>query len=84
MIWRSRGQFQINNNLKFLEDISTKPKLRAYCKIKNSYQTEPYIVKCFRRNKRSVFAQLRIDILPIMIETGRYTNMAVESRLCNY
>ena len=25
MIWRSSGQFQINNNLKFLEDISTKP-----------------------------------------------------------
>ena len=84
MIWRSRGQFQINNNLKFLEDISTKPKLRTYCKIKNSYQTEPYIVKCFSRNKRSVFAQLRIGILPIMIETGRYTNMAVESRFCNY
>ena len=52
MIWRSRGQFQIFNNLKFLDDIATKPKLRTYCKIKNSYQTEPYITKCFSRNKR--------------------------------
>ena len=74
MIWRSRGQFQINNNLKFLDDIATKPKLRTYCKIKYSYQ------KCFSGNKRSIFAQLRIGILPIMIETGRYSNIKPENR----
>ena len=84
IILRSRGQFQINNNLKFLEDITAKPKLRTYCKIKHSFQTEPYIAKCFSRNKRSILAQLRIGILPIMIDTGRYSNITPEHRLCNY
>ena len=30
MICRSLGQFQINNNLKFLKNVATKPKLRTY------------------------------------------------------
>jgi hypothetical protein len=35
-----------------------------------------------KKNERSVLAQYRCGILPLKIETGRYTGMPVEQRLC--
>ncbi len=34
------------------------------------------------RNNRSIIAQIRIGILPLLIETGRFRNISVENRLC--
>ena len=34
------------------------------------------------RSQRSLIAQLRCSVLPIAIEIGRYTNKAVQDRLC--
>ena len=58
------------------------PKLRTFKLFKNEYKTEPYVIKIHNRAHRSVFAQLRCGILPLKIETGRYTNIPKEFRLC--
>ena len=36
------------------------------------------------RQHRSAIAQFRCGILPLKIETGRYMNIPVEFRLCNF
>ena len=33
---------------------------------------------------RSIFAQLRLGILPLEIETGRFRNIPSESRVCHF
>ena len=49
---------------------------------KHSFATENYIYNLIFRSQRSLIAQLRCDVLPIAIEIGRYTNKAVQDRLC--
>lgn len=68
------------NNWK--NDVSVKPKLRTYKEFKHSYGVEQYVKSFLPKNRRSLVAQLRLSILPLRIETGRYSNEAVESRLC--
>ena len=58
------------------------PKLRMYVKYKHSYHPEPYIYKIQDRGHCSVLAQFRCGILPLSIETGRYTDVPVDYRLC--
>ena len=36
------------------------------------------------RGKRSPLAQLRLGILPLKIETGRFSNLDREERLCDF
>ena len=40
--------------------------------------------KYLSRNKRSIFAQLRMGILPLRIETGRFQNLELVDRKCVY
>ena len=63
-------------------EIFAVPKLRTYCLFKNNYRAEPYVYSVYNRAHRSLLAQLRCGILPIKIETGRYTQVPVEFRLC--
>ena len=63
-------------------DIENVPKLRTYRTFKNSYETEPYVYKVFNRAHRSILAQFRCGILPIKVETGRFTQIPQEFRLC--
>ena len=53
----------------------SKPKLRTYIKFKSVFQTEPYVKCNISKYKRSLFAQFRIGILPIELETGRFRNV---------
>ena len=53
-------------------DCSKKPKLRTYFKYKHEYKTECCISLNLPRQLRSILAQLRLGILPLYIETGRY------------
>jgi hypothetical protein len=64
--------------------IHRKPKLRTYVKFKNDFITENYVKYCFDRKGRSLTAQLRLGILPIKVETGRYTNIQIQDRLCEH
>ncbi len=59
-----------------------KPKLRTYLTFKENNETEPYVQKFMSRKHRSYLAQFRCGILPLDIETGRWVNKPVESRLC--
>ena len=58
------------------------PKLRTYCTFKRIFSVEPYVYKVFNRAHRLILAPFRNGILPLKIETGRYTQIPIEFRLC--
>ncbi len=58
-----------------------KPKLRTYFLFKKNYRTENYVKYCMCRKQRSLIAQLRISILPIYIETGRFRGAQLDDRI---
>ena len=64
------------------ESFSSYPKLRTYCKFKTMFFAEPYILTNLPKSRRCLLAQLRIGVLPLAIETGRYYRKAVEARVC--
>ena len=55
-----------NSIIKWKSDINSKPKL---------FTAEDYFKLNTNRQQRSLMAQLRCGILPIRIETGRFTNI---------
>ena len=61
----------------------TKPKLRTYVQIKESYNVENYIILNMSRQERSILAQLRCGVLPLHIEIGRFRNIPREKRTCS-
>ena len=60
------------------------PKLRTYILFKMDYDTEHYLKHTFHRGKKAVMAQFRCGILPLKIETGRFTNIPVQFRICEF
>ena len=66
----------------WVQEVENKPKLRTYRLFKTEFETEKYVF-CKDRRKRSLFAQLRIGILPLRVETGRFSNIALAQRHCN-
>ena len=64
------------------DNIKEKPKLRLYKTFKTVHQPENYVSSNLSRSERSLLAQLRFGILPIHIETGRFSRKPVEERLC--
>ncbi len=63
-------------------DVRKKTKLRTYVTFKNELNVEPYLLNPIQKCQCSGFAKLRCGILPLHIETGRYTNTALENHLC--
>ena len=70
------------NEQEWREAIANKPKLRTYRLFKNDLYLEDYVQHRFHRKKRSLLAQFRLGILPLHIETGRYTNTPIDQRIC--
>jgi hypothetical protein len=64
------------------EKIIFKPKLRFYNKFKQVPITESYVSLNLSPIERSYLAQLRLGILPIEVETGRYKSIPLENRIC--
>ena len=62
--------------------IMNTPKLRTYCKFKSSYETEPHVIMIHNRKERSLISQFRCGTLPLKVETGRFTQIPLELRLC--
>ncbi len=58
------------------------PKLRLYIKYKDEYLTETNAHNVYDRGQRSIMAQFISAILPLRIETGRYTYTPEEFRMC--
>ncbi len=61
---------------------STKPKLRTYISFKHDIKVASHISCNMSKYERSLISQLRLGILPLRIETGRFSNLKVEERTC--
>ena len=66
------------------EALLNKPKLGTYITFKTNFYTEKYVKKYTCKRERFLFTQLRVGILPLEIETGRYRGIAIEERLCQF
>ena len=63
------------------ESVQNTPKLRTYSLFKEQFKADDYVyLRC--RKFRSMMSQLRLGILPLEIETGRWKSIEVENRLC--
>ena len=73
-----------HNNRWVDEMINLSSKLRTYRIIKNwgHYENEQYLNLFIPRYQRIKLSQLRLGVLPIKVETGRYSKVAVEDRIC--
>ena len=59
-----------------------KIKLRYYNLFKSDLKPEPYLLTNLNKSQRSVYAQFRSGILPLAIETGRFSNVSLNNRTC--
>ena len=102
-IYLANGIFNIDNikqsckelmKIEWQHEIQSKPKLRTYKLMKYNFEVESYVAYHVPKNYRLILAQLRMGILPLHIETGRYKNvfdretgiyrkMNVNERTCN-
>ena len=73
---------QKHAELEWRVSLNSKPKLRTYKQFKLNFNMQNYITFNMSKYQRSLMAQLRLGILPLAIETGRYTNIPVNERYC--
>ena len=66
------------------KSIARKPKLRLFKQWKMILDTPKYITLNLSRQQRSLLAQLRSGSLPLHIETGRYTGLKADERICKF
>ena len=59
-----------------------KPKLRTYMQITDPNEDQKYI-KITNKLDRLLLAKLKLKVLPLKIETGRYTGWKANVRFCN-
>ena len=61
-------------------------KLKTYIKYKEEFNVEPYLIISMNRKCRSYVAQFRCGILPLKIETGRFSTQYVpeQNRICSF
>ena len=64
------------------EQVNAKPKLRLYRKFKGNFGVEKYCKFYLTRFQRSLLAKLRLGILPLRLETGRFVGEDVTQRIC--
>ena len=57
-------------------------KLRVYNKFKEDYNVEHYNKLAMSRQNRRAIALFRCGAAPIRLETGRYTNLPENERVC--
>ena len=62
-----------NENKEWKDKLVFKPKLRTYLQFKDTLEVEKYIKFNLTPCERSHMAQLRLGILPLALETGRYS-----------
>ena len=79
-----KAKIKLNDRMQeqWSNEMHNKPKLRTYVQIKDIFEPEPYVLSNISRQRRSLLAQIRLGILPIKIETGRFRSLPVEQRLC--
>ena len=63
--------------------VQNKPKLRFYALFKENTEVKNYVTMNLSSSVRSVLARIRLGILPLHIETGRFNNTKFKDRHCN-
>ena len=71
-------------HMEWSNNVGFKPKLRYYTQFKQDVDVEKYVKLSMTRSQRSLLAQLRMGILPLHIETGRYYRKPLQERICLY
>ena len=66
----------------WLVAVQNKPKLRFYKEFKSYFTTERYLNINLSSSERSILAQIRLGILPLHVETGRFNGTEIQDRLC--
>ena len=61
---------------------ATKDKLRTYRTFKNDMCTAPHLSCNLPKYERSLISQLRLGVLPLCIETGRFVGLNEQDRTC--
>ena len=59
-----------------------KSKLDLFIKLKDDFKVASHITVDMPKNKRSLISQLRLGVLPVQQEVGRFTNTPREQRIC--
>jgi len=72
---------ECNRNCWENEVVSYK-KLRTYVIFKKTCIKEKYLSMILSSKERSLFAQYRLGVLPLILETGRYKGEKEEERIC--
>ena len=87
----ARNKINRLNHQEWCHEVENKPKLRSYKTFKFNVEPEAYITNNMFKNQRSLMAQLRLGILPLRIETGRYSSnkkfgnnkkLSINERIC--
>ena len=66
------------------KDVASQSKLRFYRIFKDELNVEKFVTINLPIAHRSILSQLRYGILPLRVETGRYCNMPLNDRLCQF
>ena len=77
------NQILDNHWVDWSNKIQTVSKLRTYREFKSEFKTEKYLLSNMTKLEKSHFAQFRCGILPLRVETGRYSGLSVHERTCN-
>ena len=72
------------NKANWLIEVESKPKLRTYMLFKSELSTQDYIKFHSNKRHRSILGQFILGILPLEIETGRFSNVPHAERTCKF
>lgn len=65
-------------------EVLAKPKLRTYKLFKTELQPELYTISFISKRIRSCLAKLRCGVLPLKVESGRFVNLKLHERICEF
>ena len=77
-----KEKLMFNFECTWKDNVVDKLKLRSYVKYKSDLKVCKYVTLNLDREQRSLFAQLRLGILPLFIETGRFKRVPSDERIC--
>ena len=63
-----------NDKMIYMNSCLNYPKLRTYIKINDFFENNNYLYKPLTFSQKSFLAKFRLGILPLRLETGRYSH----------
>ena len=78
----ARSRMLVLNRNHWKVEAATKTKLRTYLEVQEDSNRKALINANLSRAQRSLVAKLKLGILPLQIEIGRWKDVALENRYC--